>query len=171
MAYTKEDYNYFKSKGICVKCRKEKSAEGRVSCWSCLDKDIERKQNKKISKDKKDVALKRNKRKKDLCVAFGVCRNCQKKDVKRGQLCLECWLKNKNKRQAKKTDINRSDRHEYGLCFICGKPVHKEYKLCKEHLNQARSNLCIARSKNTTNTHIWKRQDNAIIAKTIRNIT
>ena len=32
------DYQFFKSRGICPQCGKEKAAPGRVCCLNCLDK-------------------------------------------------------------------------------------------------------------------------------------
>ena len=36
-AEAKETREWYKAKGICVKCRKEKAAEGHTMCQQCLD--------------------------------------------------------------------------------------------------------------------------------------
>lgn len=36
-AEAKETRDWYKARGICVKCRKEKAAEGHTMCRACLD--------------------------------------------------------------------------------------------------------------------------------------
>lgn len=152
MGYSKEDYQYYKSKGICVKCRRERALKGRVQCLDCLERDRERKSNKqpKISKEQREY----NKRKKQLCVAFKVCRECQSKDATKGQVCLECWIKRQRRNKNKSKSIDRSERKGYGLCYLCGRPSVEGYNLCQLHLEPYQNHMKNIRNLNTNTS--WR---------------
>jgi predicted amidophosphoribosyltransferase len=72
-----EEYKFYKERGICVLCRKELAAIGRVSCPECLDKQKER--SKKQWIENKDKLKLQRKRYDDLHIAFGICVRCHKK--------------------------------------------------------------------------------------------
>lgn len=88
-----------------------------------------------------------NKRKADLCVAFGICTCCKKSDAESGKrLCKECndrVLKRERENRAKLRGINLNDvpsnktlqeyKYENNLCLDCGKPlVDTKNKYCNE---------------------------------------
>lgn len=105
MSLCKDRYNFYKSKNICPKCGHNEPVPGRVKCWDCLYKENESSIKYQQSKMTDEQRKRRNeyvKRKKALCVALGVCGACMKKDATQGKMCLECYVRAKNKRILKK---------------------------------------------------------------------
>ena len=52
----KDDYAWYKSHNICVRCRHERAEPNRVICWECIDKEKEydrKKRNSPIEEYKK----------------------------------------------------------------------------------------------------------------------
>jgi len=109
------------------------------------------------------------KKKREICIAFGVCRDCLSRDAVKGNYCLECYIKNKKRNEAKRKDIARYDRASYGLCYFCGKPVEPGQKTCKEHHEIMAGNVKRTDYSNNKN-HIWRKQNKLIYAKRGGNI-
>ena len=76
----------------------------------------------------------------------GLCVRCGKKPVWCGSIyCYEHWLYRKRYmaeyRSKKRGDnVPRSDRKALGLCWYCGKPYAKGFKICAECLSRRRKN-------------------------------
>ena len=108
-----------------------------------------------MTEDQYKKRLAYNKRKRELCVAFGLCRDCLKRDAVKGKFCLECYLKaqrrNKKKREG---DVIRSERVEYGLCYFCGKPVIEGKKTCPDCYDSRK--LSILKNKHNNTQHSWR---------------
>ena len=158
MSKNKELYNWYKSKGICTKCGTNKAKPGGTMCFDCADKDIERSQDyyyNKMTEDQYKKRLAYNKRKRELCVAFGLCRDCLKRDAVKGKFCLECYLKAQRRNKKKSEgDVIRSERVEYGLCYFCGKPVLEGKKTCPDCYNNRK--LSILKNKHNNTQHSWR---------------
>ena len=103
-----ELYKWYKSKGICTKCGTNKSKPGNTMCFDCADKSNQRSQDyyhNKMSKEQYNRRLAYNKRKRELCVAFGLCRDCLKRDATKGKYCLDCYIKY-TRRNKKKSELD-----------------------------------------------------------------
>lgn len=112
---SKEEYQFFKSKGICTHCKKEKAEKGKILCLACKMQNREYK--KKYDADKIRA---RDKAKREYRKANGLCVNCGARPQQHGLICNKCYT-TILRRKAKNTDIPRSERVSYGLCYICGK--------------------------------------------------
>lgn len=127
----KADYDFYKSLGICVRCHKENAEPGRVMCYECQDKESE------INRRSRERNLEREKTR-DLDKYYrlkveGICTYCKRRPADPGKTkCNACLAKIRNRRNAKREDIERSERPSYGICYICGKnPLYKNFKVCE----------------------------------------
>lgn len=115
-----EEYHFYKDLKICVRCHKNPAEPHKVMCLECADKDREqsRKNRKRNSEERKKRDLEKYNRLKEM----GICTYCKhEKSVVGKTKCAKCLAKIRNKRNAKKVDIDRSERVAYGICYICGK--------------------------------------------------
>ena len=154
-----------KAKGICVNCLNEKAWNGRTMCPECLDKHKERCERSR-SEASREQRRKYIKRKRELCIAFGVCRECFKRDVKVRNKCLECYVK-QVKRNKAKVNIPRERRIGLGLCYFCGNEVIEGKKVCEKHYKIIYNNLSKANKDNSN--HIWRKLKNAEVKKVLWN--
>lgn len=118
--YRKEDYHFYKDLKICVRCHKNPAEPHKVMCLECADKDSEqsRKNRQRNSEERKKRDLDKYNRLKEM----GICTYCKHEKAVAGKTkCAKCLAKIRNKRNAKKADIDRSERVAYGICYICGK--------------------------------------------------
>lgn len=156
---SKELYDWYKSKGMCTKCGINKARQGYTMCWDCAADSNERSQDyyhNKMTEDQYKRRLAYNKRKRELCVAFGVCRNCLKKDATNGKFCLECYIKSqRSNAKRRECEIKRADRVEYGLCYFCGEPVVEGKKTCPKCYENRKNG--ILRNKYDNKNHNWRR--------------
>lgn len=141
----KEYYDIYKTLGICTSCGKNKARLGKVLCEECAEKDAKR--VKSYNKERKATY---QKRKRELCDAFGVCTTCFKNDKYIGQQCKECYDKRHRKykeKQKEKGVVPLYERLDMDLCYICGEPVVEGSTLCEKHLNIAKNNIAKGRKK------------------------
>lgn len=134
------EYLFAKEHGLCVRCRSEIAEPGKATCFECAEKMREQKrkiragmteEQKKILREKAaESNRKLYKKRKDA----GICVICGRHKATPGMVkCIDCRLKT-NRRRRK--EIQRIERLEYGLCYVCGKPVcEASGKLCQEHYN------------------------------------
>ena len=155
-----ELYQWYKEKGICTKCGSEKAVAGKTMCLICLNDSNERSKSyyhNRMTNEQKERRRIRNNRRRNLCIAFGICRNCLKKDATNGQFCLECYLKNRarnEKAREKRQLISRSERIANGQCYFCGKPVTTGKKTCSECLSIRQQAINIHKFNNQN--HNWR---------------
>ncbi len=89
-------------------------------CLECADKERERNRNRRNGNLE-------NEKKRDLDKYYklkemGICTYCKHEKAVEGKTkCAKCLAKIRNKRNAKKSNIDRSERVSYGICYICGK--------------------------------------------------
>lgn len=138
------DYFFYKSIGICPKCKKNQLAIGFSACPECLEKGTMYRSN--LSEDKLKEMYKnqaeynRNKAKERR--SMGLCRRCNKPAVSGKALC---WYHlNKAREESKKRRIKNGAeqkgvkirrRIEAGLCSKCDNKAVDGYKLCQKHLD------------------------------------
>ena len=111
----KEEYQFFKSRGICTHCKHEKAEHGKTLCLACKMQNREYK--KKYDQDKMRA---RDKANWEYRKANGLCVNCGARPQQHGLICNKCYS-TILRRKANNTAIPRSERVSYGLCYICGK--------------------------------------------------
>ena len=144
-----DDYKFYKSHGICVACRKEKVKQGKTMCLNCLDENkyLSEKYRTESSKNQRKAYIKR---KREICIAFGVCRECLARDAEHGLKCSKCYWKERNK-QVSKRELYKATNS----CTLCGGERVKGFKVCRRCLDKCRAN--VANRKTIDNsTHYWR---------------
>lgn len=115
-----EEYHFYKDLKICVRCHKNAAEPHKVMCLECADKDSE--QSRKNRQRNLEERKKRDLDKYNSLKEMGICTYCKHEKAVAGKTkCAKCLTKIRNKRNAKKSDIDRSERVAYGICYICGK--------------------------------------------------
>lgn len=167
--YLRERYKWLKEHHICVECGKADAYKNHVYCLECLARKQERrahtKEKQPITTEERYLKNIHKMRRYDLCVAFGVCPQCNKHNAMPGHvLCLECNLKKRKRdeeRQRKK-GIYPHDSY-FDMCVQCGKNTPLDgKKLCSKCYEQALRNLNNADHTVDRKNHIW-RYDNSNI--------
>lgn len=120
----KEDYLFYKSRGICTHCKKEKAENG-ILCLACKMRNREyrgkRDKEKQREYDRKRIENAR---------ANGLCLTCRTRPQQHGLVCNRCYA-TRLRINARKRTIPRSEWVSYGLCYICGKnELLKGKKVC-----------------------------------------
>lgn len=153
-AYVNEYRKWVIKNHICIRCYREKAWNGRQMCPECLSKaqECSERTRTKASKEQRKRYLKR---KRELCIAFGVCRECLKRKATVGKKCLDCHVKQIKINESRKKKVPRSIRVELNLCYFCGKPAMKEKRVCEEHYKIFAEN--ISKAKHNTINHIWRK--------------
>lgn len=158
---TKADYDFYKSIGICVRCHKRVAAPNKVMCFKCAD--MERIKGKEKRKRNHESEKKRDLDKYYRLKEQGVCTYCKHEKAVSGKTkCKKCLAKIKAKRQAKRCEIDRSERCSYGICYICGKnPILPGKGVCKECYETRTTAIqkCIDSRDEGFNDY-WKRENN-----------
>ena len=168
MGYSKSNYEFLKSRGICTKCGKNKAVNKTTYCEYCLEKDViknakyrEKNRNRLREENKKRMQDLRNKRKQN-----GECTKCGKKlnpvfDGNNTVKCKRCkvyYMEYMRKRRSKddKQKITREEKIELKVCLYCNSKAIEGKKLCKKHYNTALNNL----SKVDRNNHPFRNYAN-----------
>lgn len=136
------DYEWLTEKGLCHRCRKEKTAPNRKFCFDCLDKIREENAKNYDTEYAKSYQSRRREiyqEKKEK----GVCVRCNKKAT-HGMYCIDCSIKVKRHNQ-RTSERRKEERHKRGLipeqrekdgmCLKCGTPLSTKdkengYKIC-----------------------------------------
>lgn len=168
----KNNYEYYKKIGVCVRCKKNKAEEGKAQCRECLDARAEyalkRHYDGKAKYDKKKHSD-YIKRKKQICDAFGICPYCMNREKYKGKECIECYTKRNRKykeKSALKEKLPKNLWGEFERCMMCGGEREDGHKLCAEHLEMARANAKKARSSINRDEHIWRKEINKSVIQT-----
>lgn len=138
----KELREFYKAKGICCQCGREKAAKGRSYCLNCLDKiSISGyKYRATWSEEKKAEYLKRaakhHKRLYNERKAAGICVDCGKKKAEENRVrCGICLDKQRRRQEEIRRRNGIIPRALYGVdgnCACCGRPVRGENEKCCE---------------------------------------
>lgn len=116
----KEEYDFYKSHGICVRCHKNAAEPNKVMCLECADKERD------TDKSKRERNLQsmrsRDREKYHKLKEQGICVYCKKRPAILGKTkCSKCFAKIRARRDVNRSDIPRSEHVSYGICYICGK--------------------------------------------------
>ena len=155
---SESNYQFYKARGICPYCKKEKSEPGKVACRSCIDKQKCRKEN--MSDEERAL---QQARRKELCKqryerkkAAGVCVQCGKVPHTPGRTCCAKCAERRKKYHYPKTPeaaeryremARTSNKARYegrkaaGLCTRCGEPAAPGKTNCEECLRKMRENM------------------------------
>ena len=146
MSYSKSNYEFLKSRGICTKCGKNKAVNKTTYCEYCLEKDVIK--NAKYREKNRAVLRRKNKERmqklRDRRKENRECTKCGKKlnplyDVNYVK-CKICRTYHKNyiaKRRSRveKGSMAKEERINIGMCLYCSSRAIEGKKLCKEHYN------------------------------------
>lgn len=122
-----EQYQWYKEHGICTHCRHEKAEPGKTLCLACMMDNRQYKSKKDMDKQNaKSMSQYYSRKSSGLCVV------CGKRPQEHGLKCKKCAAKIKMRSDRRRQDILRSERPDYGKCYICGKPVMAGKKVCPE---------------------------------------
>lgn len=172
----KERREFYKAKGICYQCGKEKAAKGRSRCLNCLDLNsvYYYKWKDSINKEKKaellEKAAKSKKKQYDERKAAGICVSCGKRRAEENRLRCGICLKDQCRRQEKirRQNENIIPRELFGVdgrCVCCGRPVRGEGEKCCQKCYEKITKAGIkGRANIDYKAHRW-RADNKIIFK------
>ena len=152
------DYEFYKQRGICPYCKREKPEPGKVACRSCIDKQKhwaenmtpEERERKKART--RELAKLRYKKKKDA----GICAMCGKVPPTPGRTyCAKCAERRKKYHYPKTPEaaeryremVRTSNKARYerrkaaGLCTRCGEPAAPGKTNCEDCLRKMRENM------------------------------
>lgn len=167
-----ENYKYYKEHGICPQCGVREHAPGRVRCEICLAQNAESKQRQRDAENEEQrserlSAMKiRHRKMRGRRKDSGKCIWCGNPLSEYSTcFCLDCRIKNQKKNERRKSDIPRSERPLYGICYKCGKnPVMPGRKLCETCYEQSLSALNVAnKSEKAAERRNYIRQQNNLI--------
>lgn len=166
--YFREMYTWRKTHHICVKCGQRDAIKGRTRCISCAEKsrerDAKRHAMEKLEYRTEEIYKQSCRMKKlyDLCVAFGVCVDCGKRNAAPGYVrCGECLIRRRRKSEEKRRKAGIFPRDSYSnLCAICNKktPLNGQ-KLCKECYEKSLQSLAKANAARDKENHIWRNEN------------
>ena len=92
-----EVYKWYKSRGICPRCTKNRAFGKYVLCAKCIEyrtlHRIKVMSNPERAMDLRIKARENRKKRYYELKQKGVCVDCGKKEAKKGIVCYECWLK------------------------------------------------------------------------------
>lgn len=153
----KEYRELAKKVGCCTSCFKEKCWQGRTMCPKCLDKNKESSERTR-SETSKEQRRRYVKRKRDLCVAYSICRECMCKKATVKLKCIECHVKELKRRDKNRKGVKRNMRAELGLCYFCGEFAINGKKTCSKHFKIQGDKFKKWHNENRDNSnHIWRK--------------
>ena len=178
MGYSKSNYEFLKSRGICTKCGKNKAVNKTTYCEYCLEKDVIK--NAKYREKNRAVLRRKNKERmqklRDRRKENRECTKCGKKlnplydgNYVKCKICRHYHMEYMKKRrseeekQCSSRKERNKDRVEKGLCLHCNKQALNGYKLCEKHYKISINGL--SKAHENINNHIWRKYDSAIINK------
>lgn len=158
-ALRKQNKEYRAKIGMCVNCGKSKAEPHKKLCYECLCKS----QDSDKKRDRSDYLKHYSKIRRQSRIESGMCPTCGKHKTQDGKLCEWCKSYLKRYRDKNRCDLSRSERPNYGICYICGKnPIMKDKKVC-ESCYEVRLKTLPAMFSNvnnenfkTLNNQVWK---------------
>lgn len=146
----KERYYWYKSHGICTQCGQNDADEGHTLCLECRMAQRE-KGKQKLSTEQRYKHYQHQKRRREILIAFGICKICGKRTAREGYVTCEFCSKKYNNKQREKSHqkgvIPREILSDGSHCAICGATEIKEgYKVCEKCYPKLKENMLHARS-------------------------
>jgi hypothetical protein len=117
--------------GICIRCGKNKAEPHKKMCYECLGKESDTYKSKGRTGEQREKDRERKRQLAEERRTAHICIRCGKHHTDTGGLCAYCRGKQKTYRDNNRSDIQRSERPDYGICYICGKqPIIEGKKVC-----------------------------------------
>lgn len=176
----KDGYQFIKSLGLCVRCRKSTAMPGKTYCEVCAAEQAEQRLRKKEAMTSEEIQIKKQKDKiyRDRIRAerrsMGLCIYCGKQKARDHTLCIECNLKHRRSAQKSrerqryqngtewKNGISRHEYPQYGICYKCCKnPVIEGKKLCADCMEK----MPDPRNHNDAWKEYYKREDQLLFKR------
>lgn len=165
---SESNYQFYKQRGICPYCKKEKPEPGKVACADCAEKmrnyianlSPERAAERRAKK-RKNSKERYNRRK-----AEGLCVDCGKPAYNGGVRCYEHYLR--NRRLGRERLERKKLENPTESCKNCNAPALPGKKLCQYHYDLYCGYMAKARVTEKKNRdkgkhqHPWDR-DNKIL--------
>lgn len=155
--YFKAVYRMRKREGLCVHCGSDLGDSTTIYCEKCNAARAEYRKRPEVIARRKMM----QKRKYDICLAFGWCTQCQKRDALQGKtkcgICMSAHLKREEKKRRAKGIIPMHMMGNGEYCSTCAKPVEiKGEKMCNKCRERAVYNLKKG-CEDKRNTRKWKK--------------
>lgn len=153
---------WYNEHGICRDCGQREVEPNTQLCFECAERKY--KKAKEYYKNNRDEINEKNKRrsreKYAARKASGICVKCGKrKALENKTLCIDCYVKKRRKKDPRwNNEIERSERPQYGLCYICGSPLSDHHSLCNKCLERCRNQM-ISLNANPTEKMIENREE------------
>lgn len=135
----RDTYHWLQENSICPVCRKNRLMNNEKSCLECRARKTNNnaiRMNRNEQELRKKIAI-RDSNKYTKRKSLGLCVACGKDNDSEFAVCKECRIKRNGRRKRKninQTGLSlRKERIVKGLCYWCGEPVKKGYKLCEPH--------------------------------------
>lgn len=142
--YRQETREFLRNMGLCPRCGKNKLFGDEKECPECSAMMYEINQR---SRERRSITAMDYYRKDIVRLkSEGLCRSCRKRKVAEGHTyCSVCLVKHRERgriyRRKKDNAIDRSERPNYGLCYICGEPLDREGNVCVKCADKMTANL------------------------------
>lgn len=149
-----DDYQFYKTHGICVRCHEEPAEDGSTMCLGCkMDHRQKSKERYDLQKaagtlpDRTQERAERAAKRKES----GICISCGSRPARPGKSC--CWrcLEKARQRSAERRTENgcscRSLMGKDGTCYFCGEPAVQGRKTCPRCYERCKAQMLYARSK------------------------
>ena len=147
-------YEFYKQRGICPYCKRERSAPGKVACQNCIDK--QKRQTENMTPEEREKRKAQCKARYQKKKAAGLCTMCGKVPPTPGRTyCAKCAEQRKKyhytpdpetvekyKASSRASGKARYERRKAaGLCTRCGKPAVPGKTHCEDCLRKMRENM------------------------------
>lgn len=160
------DYNWYKTLGICPMCRKKKPALDHVICLECMSDASEknRKRRERLTAEQRHAesqrAVEYKRQRRERRKAEGVCVECGKRPPKEGRIRCAVCLHKHSERMKRYHRAKGCKPHElllaHDVCYICGGVPLPGKRLCAVHYDIAIANLNKAFQKIDHYNHPWR---------------
>ena len=170
------DYQWYKSKGICVRCRQDYAQVNQTMCPECGTKSAEysrkRLKNLKANPEKYLQYLEKQRIRKKTAYYkakdAGLCVICRKRKPQINRVsCFEClayrrkWYREHMRKIRGDDYVEVWRRQGLNLCYFCAKPVVRGKRTCETHRKMCADRIALYRRKNET----WAALNNVLFDK------
>ena len=165
--YTYDTRKWCREHHICTECRTSRVPKGESICEVCKAKKAWYRTTHPPTESEYAEILAANRYRSKIRYgdrkAKGICVACGKRPAAEGRVrCRACLEKNARvRRNYKETQKEWRDK---GLCYKCGKPAYKTFKLCKSCYDKSLKALEKARAVSHGNPY-WEQQNRLIFMK------
>ena len=112
----KELYEWYKSKGICPHCGKDKAVKGKIHCVNCLETFAVSQmiRRSKLTEEQKqyehDYCIAHHKKQYQKLKAQGICTKCKKRKASPGKVkCSICLAKDARYKRLKRAEVKNEN--------------------------------------------------------------